>query len=679
MASTYDALLRLELQTTGENPNTWGDKTNTNLELVATAIAGATSINLADSGTYTLTAANAATDEARRMTLTFTGTLTGARTVIIPSSSKVYVIRNATTGSFSTTIKTATGAGVTVLQGGVTIIMCDGTDCYLASETGRVAKTGDTMTGTLALPAGTPVSAAQALRYDEVIAYVSGVVSPLDVRLNTVSVQTATNTAAITSINAVVAAISVGVSPEITAALTSINAAITSVNAINNTQNAAITSINTATVSINSAITSVNNRVAAVSASVGVINLAITSINSAHTSTNNSVVSVNAVITSINAAHTSTNAAVVSINAVITSINAAHTSTNAAVVSINTAVYTKTAANAQFVDVAGDTMTGNLNLPSLNTGPLAGFRNALLNGNFQIAQRGTSFVAGANNDDTYNLDRWYVLSDGNDAVDITQDTTTIPTNGSQTAIALDVETANKKFGIAQIIEARNCAAFIGNTVTFSFKARVSSTTRLNNIKAAIIAWDGTADTVTSDIISAWNSGGTNPTLIANATYENTPANLNVTTSYATYSVTAAVDTASAKNIIVLIWSDVVVTAAADFLYVTDAQLELGSTATPFERRPIGIEQLLCQRYFQTFTYRARWDASSATDSDARYLPFPAVMRNVPTGSNLTPSENVNTASATLGVATRTSFGIEVTPTAAGATAWAAELRFDSEL
>ena len=672
MASTYDALLRLELQATGENPNTWGDNTNNNLELVAVAIAGGVSINLAGSGTYTLTTANAATDEARRMVLTFTGALTGARTVVIPSSSKVYVIRNATTGSFATTVKTATGAGVAVPQGVATIVLCDGADCYLASETGRVSKAGDTMTGTLSLPAGTSVSASQALRFDEMIAYVTGAVSPLDVRIDAVSVQSAANTAAITSINAVIANISVGVSPEITAALTSINAAITSVNTVNNTQNSAITSINSAATStnaaiasvnskftsVNSAITSVNNRVAAVSTSVGVINLA---------------------ITSINAAHTSTNSAVTSINTVITSINAAHTSTNSAVTSINTAVYTKTAANAQFVDVAGDTMTGNLNVPSLNTGPLAGFRNALLNGNFQIAQRGTSFVAGANNDDTYNLDRWYILSDGNDTVDITQDTATIPTNGSQTAIALDVETANKKFGIAQILEARNCAGLIGNAVTFSFKARVSSTARLSNIKAAIIAWDGTADTVTSDIISAWNSGGTNPTLIANAVYENTPANLNVTTSYATYSITANVDTANAKNIIVFIWSDVVVTAAGDFLYVTDTQLEPGSTATPFERRPIGIEQLLCQRYYQTFTYRARWDASSATDSDARYLPFPAVMRAAPTGSNLTPTENVNVATATLGVATRSSFGIEITPTAAGAAAWSAELLYDSEL
>ena len=228
--------------------------------------------------------------------------------------------------------------------------------------------------------------------------------------------------------------------------------------------------------------------------------------------------------------------------------------------------------------------------------PYSTFRNRIINGGFDIAQRGTSFVSGANDDDTYNLDRWYVLSDGNDAVDITQ-TTTVPT-GAKYSIGLDVETANKKFGIAQIIENANCFDAIGGNVTLSFQAKVSSTTKLDNVKCAIVSWSGTADTVTSDIISAWGAEGTNPTLIANATYENTPANLNVTTSFATYSVTANVDTASTANIIVFIWSDVTDTTAGDFLYITNVQLEVGSVATPFERRPYGQELSLCQRYCQ---------------------------------------------------------------------------------
>jgi hypothetical protein len=231
-------------------------------------------------------------------------------------------------------------------------------------------------------------------------------------------------------------------------------------------------------------------------------------------------------------------------------------------------------------------------------GPLAGFRNHIINGAMMVAQRGTSFTSTSslNNDDTYNLDRWTLLSDGNDIVDVTQ-ATDAPTGGLN-SIGLDVETVNKKFGIIQFIEQKNCIGLIGNTVTLSFKARVSSLTKLDNVKCAIIAWDGTADTVTSDVVSAWGVEGTNPTLVANWTYENTPANLSVTTSWATFSVSAAVDTASTKNIAVMIWSDVTDTTLGDFLYITDVQLEQGAVTTPFERRPHGVELALCQRYYE---------------------------------------------------------------------------------
>lgn len=239
-----------------------------------------------------------------------------------------------------------------------------------------------------------------------------------------------------------------------------------------------------------------------------------------------------------------------------------------------------------FADLAGSAQGGGI------TGA-----NALINGQFAVAQRGTSFVAGANNDTNYTLDRWKLFSDGNDIVDVTQETTTVPTN-RQFAIALDVETANKKFGIQQIVEQKSCVNLIGKTVTLSFQAKVSATTNLDNVKAAIISWSGTADDPTDDMISAWGAEGTDPTLASSFTYENTPANLSLTTSYATYSVTATVDTASAKNIIVFIWSDVTTTSAGEFLYVTDVKLEAGQTATPFEHEDFETTLARCGRYYQ---------------------------------------------------------------------------------
>jgi len=281
------------------------------------------------------------------------------------------------------------------------------------------------------------------------------------------------------------------------------------------------------------------------------------------------------------------------------------TASNTAI-QINTAdIASGAVTNAKIDSLANTKITGSIEATQVGTtvSQLFGMRNKLINGNFDIAQRNTSFTStsSANNDDTYVLDRWYILSDGNDIIDVTQ-TTTVPTTGPKYSIGLDVETVNKKFGIAQIIENANCYDAIGGNVTLSFQAKVSATTKLDNVKCAVVAWSGTADSVTSDIISAWNVEGTNPTLIANATYENTPVNLNVTTSFATYSVTANVDTSSTTNIIVFIWSDVTDTTLGDFLHVTNVQLEKGSTATSFDYRPIGTELALCQRYFELPSY-----------------------------------------------------------------------------
>jgi hypothetical protein len=86
MASTYSSDLKLELMATGENAGTWGDKTNSNLNLVQQAIAGFESVALTDGGTVTLAMTDATLSNARNMVLKFTGTLTTASTVTIPDN-----------------------------------------------------------------------------------------------------------------------------------------------------------------------------------------------------------------------------------------------------------------------------------------------------------------------------------------------------------------------------------------------------------------------------------------------------------------------------------------------------------------------------------------------------------------------------------------------------------------
>ena len=128
MPSTPESNLRLELQATGENAMTWGTKTNSNLELLSQAIAGAANVNVGGSGNYTLVVNNYASDEARAATLVLTGTLTGNRDIIVPTSPKHYNVLNQTTGAFTLTIRQSAGSGV-VVPNGASQIFCTSTTC----------------------------------------------------------------------------------------------------------------------------------------------------------------------------------------------------------------------------------------------------------------------------------------------------------------------------------------------------------------------------------------------------------------------------------------------------------------------------------------------------------------------------------------------------------------------
>jgi hypothetical protein len=166
MPSTYDPLLRLELQATGENDNTWGDKTNTNLTLLGQAIAGHVSVAATGSGDLTLSTSNASTDEARRQIITLSGTITGNRSIIVPTASKTYVFRNNTTPSdpsYTITVKTASGTGTVLPASGFAFVICDGVNCYAVSDPNKLDLTGGAITGQIAVSVSTSVSASAAL------------------------------------------------------------------------------------------------------------------------------------------------------------------------------------------------------------------------------------------------------------------------------------------------------------------------------------------------------------------------------------------------------------------------------------------------------------------------------------------------------------------------------------
>ena len=108
----------------GANANTWGTRTNNNLELIDTFGNGYLSKSVAGSANVTLTTGNAdPTAEAANKVIEFTGALTGDIHVFIPAVENNYIFFNNTTGS--QTLKVcATGHAanaITITQGAHTI------------------------------------------------------------------------------------------------------------------------------------------------------------------------------------------------------------------------------------------------------------------------------------------------------------------------------------------------------------------------------------------------------------------------------------------------------------------------------------------------------------------------------------------------------------------------------
>lgn len=155
MPSTYSSRLRLEKQATGENDNTWGDLFDTLVDMIDAAIAGRAAVTHDDSASYTLTTANGTSDEARNMILDIGGTLTAARNVVVPTASKLYVVKNATSGGYAVTVKTSGGTGISVPNGKTMLVYCDGTNvvdgvnCLTTLTVGGNVVLGDNASDTL--------------------------------------------------------------------------------------------------------------------------------------------------------------------------------------------------------------------------------------------------------------------------------------------------------------------------------------------------------------------------------------------------------------------------------------------------------------------------------------------------------------------------------------------------
>jgi len=153
MSSTYSTNLRTELIGTGDQAGNWGNTNNGTLgSILEQAIAGVSNgpyiggtypaVNFPTDADITLTANNGSVDQSRSAVLVVTssGSLTATRNIIAPASaSKIYIIKNATTGGQSIQIKYATGTGVVIPSGQTVSVYGDGNNYNLVSNPNSVS------------------------------------------------------------------------------------------------------------------------------------------------------------------------------------------------------------------------------------------------------------------------------------------------------------------------------------------------------------------------------------------------------------------------------------------------------------------------------------------------------------------------------------------------------------
>ena len=156
MPSTYTANAGIELPANGEQSATWGNTVNDNMTIIDRLTNGVGAITLSGT-THTLTTSDGTASDGHYNVLVLGGSPSGTNTVTIsPNDAQhIYIVKN---GSGQTaTFTQGSGANVSVLNGTIKIIYCDGagsgavvTDVTGSLDLGSLIIGGTTVTSTAA-------------------------------------------------------------------------------------------------------------------------------------------------------------------------------------------------------------------------------------------------------------------------------------------------------------------------------------------------------------------------------------------------------------------------------------------------------------------------------------------------------------------------------------------------
>ena len=268
-----------------------------------------------------------------------------------------------------------------------------------------------------------------------------------------------------------------------------------------------------------------------------------------------------------------------------------------------------------------------IKVKSRGTDNVTGRRNILINGDFQVWQRGTTGTV-----NTYTCDRWKGWGYQQSVTRQQAENATSNTGRFALRNAHNDASSNQFSAIGQTLETKDTAKTRGKKLTFSIDVKKGSAFTGTLFLQIVTRTDSEADM----------NSGTRQVLVS----EDISSSL--TTSLQRFTVTTS--SAVAQNALTLgvnvYHGGTSGTDANNFFQVERAQLEIGETATDFENIPFAETFSLCQRYYVNQGFGTNDGGVSSPQRDAQYghvrqaiIKFPVEMRAAPTVSMQSSSAN----------------------------------------
>lgn len=257
----------------------------------------------------------------------------------------------------------------------------------------------------------------------------------------------------------------------------------------------------------------------------------------------------------------------------------------------------------------------------VDSAPLS-YRNRIINGAMDVSQRyASASYTPANGITVYGPDRFISYTTGA-ALSSAQRITNSGLAGFPNAFRITGAAGNTYAAIVQRIEAVNCQDLVGQTITLSFYASLSSGTTLNvsyyTLNSGVDNWTGAS---TQSAIQA----------------------VTVSSTLAKYSVTFTNMPANTANGMQVAF-EINGLGAGISLTITGVQLEVGSKASAFERRPYSLELQMAQRYCEALNL-AGFSISHGYDlADYRFrliMPFKVTKRATPIFTAISGADSRN--------------------------------------